>query len=353
MIFSNDKRSKLSNLDIGARTVDRLRRERLQVDDEWSEQIEHGFRWWPYQNAQTIRVVGFDNKFEDLPAWYILISTDLFHVEELNDEVLKVINLMMILSSLSGPVYNEQKGLLSLCSLARTHHEIEDWMLNIISVACVTQAFEAGWWTKELRLKSGLKPAVSSPREGKLKQEFDEIVRAVEVAIIPLGSLQSFWKAEEFELAYNSYMKEPPSVFSTYDENSVAAEFPWGEDSTSLFQLCNESHPIYGSGLFLKQSFIGTSNSTEDGIRLALELNKLELTQRSLGYGFGSYAWNNGLHWISFFPNALYQPNFISNVYHASVSRAHFHTVRFTGKEWTPDSFSPRRSAFFKLRNNF
>ena len=83
------------------------------------------------------------------------------------------------------------------------------------------------------------------------------------------------------------------------------------------------------------QSFPVPSMSEADGIKLALSMNEIELTQRPFGYGFGSYAFRNArLHFTAFLPNALYRPGMLPNIYFSSGQRARELAVHFTGCEW-------------------
>jgi hypothetical protein len=63
------------------------------------------------------------------------------------------------------------------------------------------------------------------------------------------------------------------------------------------------------------QSFPVEATSDADGVKLALSMNGIELTNRPFGYGFGSYAYRDStLNFTSFFPNALYRPGMLPNI---------------------------------------
>ena len=42
----------------GKTLIDQLYSELLHVEEEWSVKTENGFRWWPFDHAQTIDVIG-------------------------------------------------------------------------------------------------------------------------------------------------------------------------------------------------------------------------------------------------------------------------------------------------------
>jgi hypothetical protein len=100
--------------------------------------------------------------------------------------------------------------------------------------------------------------------------------------------------------------------------------------------MADQPHPRYGNGLFVLQSFPIEATSDTDGVKLALFMNGIELTDRPFGYGFGSYAYRDStLNFTSFFPNALYRPGMLLNIYFACAQRAREMSVRVVGSDWT------------------
>ena len=100
-------------------------------------------------------------------------------------------------------------------------------------------------------------------------------------------------------------------------------EFEFEEHSSLCQMMTNQPHPIYGNGLLLLQSFPIVCDSDVDGARLALSMNAAELTEKPLGYGFGSYAYRQStLHFTTFFPNALHRNGLLANLYFSCAQRA-------------------------------
>jgi hypothetical protein len=145
-------------------------------------------------------------------------------------------------------------------------------------------------------------------------------------------------------------MNQPPALLGSAGGAGFTVEFPYGDESSLCQAMGDQPHPRYGNGLFLLQSFPVSGMSKADGAKLALSINEIELTQRPLGYGFGSYAYRDGtLHFTSFFPNALYRPRLLPNIYFSCAQRAREMAVRLTKRDWTPESFAPQRSALGRM----
>jgi hypothetical protein len=118
-------------------------------------------------------------------------------------------------------------------------------------------------------------------------------------------------------------MQKPPTLLATGGGLGFTAEFIYGKDSSICRCMSDESHPVYGSGLTLVQSFPIGNFSAAEGAQVALTLNQVELTRRPSGYGFGSYCFDNGMiHFTSFIPNMAYREGLIPNLFFACAGRA-------------------------------
>jgi len=143
----------------------------------------------------------------------------------------------------------------------------------------------------------------------------------------------------------DGYMNQPPALLANAGGAGFTVEFPYGEQSSLCQTMADQPHPRYGNGLLLLQSFPVAVESDIEGARLALSFNSDELTVKPFGYGFGSYAYRqNTLHFTSFFPNALYRPGMLPNIYFSCAQRAREMSLRLAGADWTQGSFSPRRN---------
>jgi hypothetical protein len=149
-----------------------------------------------------------------------------------------------------------------------------------------------------------------------------------------MGRLASWWSPAEFQDAVDRFMNQPPAVLGTAGGPGFTVEFPYGERTSLCQAKADQRHPRYGNGLFLLQTFPVKATSDTDGVKLALSMNKIELTERPPGYGFGSYAYkDNALHYTSFLPNALYRPGLLTNIYFSCAQRAREMSVRLVGSD--------------------
>lgn len=328
-------------MNFGEQTIEWLYREALQVDDEWAVRMPSGFTWWADKQAQTVQVVGGGLGPDGNPGYMISVRTDFLRSVHLNEKVLDLVNaLWMPFASMSGLVYERETETLRLCSLVRIHAGISAWMNPIISVAACLQIGEARIMADELAGHLGCEVATSGHPMNGVRPEPDQMTELITSLIVPMGKQPSRWKQNEFRQAVDQYMKQPPALIANAGGGGFTVEFPYGRHSS----LCNVSveqvHPMYGNGLFLLQSFATERLSDSEGAKLALTLNTDELGGRSSGYGLGSYAYREGtIHFTSFFPNAMYRPGLLPNVYFACAGRARAMSVRLANQDWTPKSF--------------
>lgn len=321
----------------GMQTISWLYNEQLRVDNEWSEPLEHGFRWWADQNAQTIEVIGHESGPDGIDGYLISVQTELLHSLDLGDpELLSLSAMFMPSASMSGVIYCEETRRLLLASLVRVYDQISSWMNPMISLASALQIGEARMLGPGLASALGAEFSVSGPPNSSLRDTPDELADLIPNLVVPMGQQSSQWLLEDFSGLVEQYMNQPPAVLATPGEAGFTVEFPYGE-MTSLCQVkADVEHPRYGSGLFLLQSFPVSYESEVDGIKLALLLNEIELSEEPFGYGFGSFVYKNDtLNFTSFFPNAMFRPGLLPNIYFTCGRRAQQISARLTGNDWS------------------
>jgi hypothetical protein len=323
-------------MNAGEKTIDRLFREQLRVDPEWSIKLPTGFIWWADRYAQTIEMLGSETNEDGETAYLISTRTEMLRNLELTPGASAGINaLLMCFASMAGPVFDEKTGTLSLCSLVRVHEPIREWMSGLISLASVLQIAEVRIMAPALAKVFGAESAESGHPLNGQRPLPDELAEIVKNLIAPAGRQPCKWLPEEFEQVVNDYMRRPPCRLATNGGLGFTAEFPFGRESSLFRGTGREPHPRYGNGLLLLQSFRADDLSEEEGVRLALALNSAELTENPAGYGFGIYCYREGCaHFTSFLPNAAYRQGLLPNFYYAGASRACHMSILLNSANW-------------------
>lgn len=322
-------------MNVGEQTIDWLFNIGLQVDEQWSVRTPTGFTWWADQNAQTVEIVGEDTGPDGQPGYTIGVRTEMLTDLDLTDAALEALNEgPMRCAAMDGPVYDAEKRTLDLCSLVRVHAEIASWMRILISTAAVLQIAESRMLGPVMADQLGARPAQSAhPKHGPRPQPDDMAFTAG--VFLDQGKQPCTWPAEEFAESVSRFMEQPPAVRAAHDGQSLAVEFPFGEQ-TSLCRLSGEHpHPIYGNGLLIVQRFPLSADTKSKGIRMALDLNDSDLTRQVAGYGFGSYAYvDDMLCFTGFVPNPLRQPGLLPSIYFSCATRAHSMAIRLLNRPW-------------------
>ena len=306
---------------------------------------------WAPPAEPAVEVVGQETGPDGDMGYFVFVRTELVRSLQLGDHELKAINaLLMAFASMAGPVYDQESKTLSLCSLVRVHEAISKWMNLFISVAAVSQIGEARIIGPELAKALGVEQAWSGhPRYG-MRPEPDDMTGMIATLIAPMGRHPSRWSPAEFEDAVDTFMNQPPALLASAGGAGFTVEIPYGDQSSLCQAMADQPHPRYGNGLFLLQSFPLKATSDTEGVKLALSRNKIELNDRPFGYGFGSYAYkDSALHFTSFFPNALYRPGMLPNIYFSCAQRAREMSLRLAGSDWVSTSFTPRCSALGRM----
>lgn len=338
-------------MNTGKQTVEWLFHEQLKIDEKWALRTSNGFRWWADKNVQTVEVIRQMEGPDGEIGYLISVRTELLNSLELSDSALiKLNSFLMPFASMTGPVYDEQNKILSLCSLVRVYDAISQWMNPLISMAAVLQIGEARIVSIELAKMLNAKEALSGHPQHGMRPEPDEVAEFIETLIAPMGQQPSQWTPEEFQEVVDMYMSQPPALLGSAGGPGFTVEFPYGDQSSLCRARADEPHPRYGNGLLLYQSFPVMGKSDTDGAMLALSMNKIELTEEPFGYGFGSYTYRDGMiHFTSFLPNVLYRHGLLPNIFFTCANRAREMSIRLLDTDWDSTSFNPRSSSFGRM----
>ena len=334
-------------MNAGEEVLDFLYSTQLQVDDEWAVRTPNGFVWWAADNAQTVEILREQTLPDGKMGYLVGVRTEMVADVELTDAALAELNeTVMQYASMSGPVYDPETGTVSLCSVVRVHDESPQALGMQLSTAAILQLAEVAIFGEQLAEVSGGRLAVSGHPERGAREQPDEMAYAAARIFSADNREPLRLQEKDFHDAVEQHMMQPPSVGASAGDLGLTVEFPYG-DASSLCQFFgDQDHPLYGNGLLIGQSFPYRVATEAEGIRLALELNRADLTEYPAGDGFGSYLYRDGMVCFNaFIPNLLLRDGILTWEFHSCAARAFSMSVRLLGEEWNDDSFSLDHSA--------
>lgn len=332
-------------MSIGDEVIDFIYSQQLQVDDQWALRRSDGFTWWADRNAQTVEIIGQDTAPDGSPCYLISVRTETSYGLELTDAVAAELNAgPMRFPTLSGPVYDPVTGTLSLCALARVQEQNKQWMEILLGSAAVLQLAEAPIVGERFD-RAGPHTAYSAHPARGLREEPSAMLDAAGV-FVGYGAQPLRLNEADFAAAVAQFMLKPPAVAAATGTEGITVEFPYGEASSMCVFVGSQRHPAFGSGLLIVQRFPSRAESEAAGIRLALELNRLELTGDLTGHGFGSYVYADDMICFNvFIPNGLLRSEVLGSLYYSCAARALVMSERLLGQSWDDDSFTQDHSA--------
>lgn len=311
-------------MNAGEQVVDFLYRTQLQVDDQWAVRTPTGFTWWAAENAQTVEILTGQTSPEGMSGHLVSVRTEMLAGVDLTDELLADLNDgPMQLASLAGPVHDPDTGTLSLCSLALVHEDIAGWMGMLLSTAAILQLAEAHYFGEALAEEHGVHAAISGHPDSGVRQEPDEMTFAAQRIFHEANREPLLLAESDFADAVTEFMRQPPSLGASSGDLGLTVEFPYGDGSSLCQFSAEEEHPLYGNGLLVVQRFPYLAPSQSAGIRLALDLNRADLTGFPAGYGLGSYFYDDGMICFNaFLPNLLLRDGVLPSFYFSCATRA-------------------------------
>ena len=322
-------------LNIAEQTIDWIRTEHLQADEQWSYLLPTGFSWWADQYLQTVEFLCEETGPSGESGYLVCVRTELLRDLDLTDTALDEINaLPMRCASLSGPVYDVPARRLDLWSLVRVTDDNGGWVRYLLGAAAVTQLAEARMLAPLLAQAVGARTATSEHPESGFRAVPDQMAYAAGV-FVKSGDQACAWTEAEFhEIGEGDPATRAAGL-------TVSVDFPFGEQTSQCRILGNQPHPLYGNGLLVLQEFPITAQSEADGVRLALSMNAADLTKQVTGYGLGSYAYADGaIHFSGFVPNALHRAGLLAGLVTSCAARAQTLEARFAEGTWDADAFS-------------
>ena len=334
-------------MNAGQQVLDFLYSTQLQVDDEWAVRTPNGFTWWAAESAQTVEIIGEETSPDGMTGYLVRVRTEMVAGLELSDAAAAELNeSVMRFASMSGPAYDADTQTLSLCCLARVHDEIAPWMGMLLSTAAVLQLAEVHFYGQEIAEHHGGHLAISGHPDRGVRQEPDEMAFAAIRLFNPANRQPLQLQESDFEAAVTDYMMQPPSVGASAGGLGLTVEFPYGDASSLCQFLGGQDHPLLGNGLLILQRFPHSAPSEADGIRLALDFNRVDLGEHPSGYGFGSYVYvDDTICFNGFIPNILLRDGILPSFFYSCATRALSMSERLLGKGWNENSFTLDHSA--------
>jgi hypothetical protein len=236
----------MSKPNAGEQVLDFLYTTQLQVDDQWAVRAADGFTWWAAENAQVVEIIGEDTSPDAMTGYLVSVRTEMLSGIELTDAALNELNRgPMKFASMAGPVYDSGTGTVSLCTLARVHEEIAEWMGMLLSTAAVLQLAESHFFGAQMAEHQGAHVAVSGHPERGVRQEPDEMIHAAARIFSRENREPLRLKESDFAETVEQFMMAPPSMGASAGGLGLTVEFPFG-DITSLCQFIGDKeHPLY------------------------------------------------------------------------------------------------------------
>jgi len=328
-------------MNAGEKVLDRLYSRDFQCDAEWSIRKPNTFRWWAAEHAQTVWIEKEVSPQPGQTGYVVSIATDFIRGIKVPEHLVpSPLKPMMCFASMATPIWLPEKGEIRLVSKMVVHEQNWELAAVLLSHSGLLQIYDAKKQAHVLaELCEGV-PNKSGPKADHLREPFDEMASAVEKLFVPLGKEKGKWTEQEFTETVEKYMHNPPCIMASGGGQGLTGEFVHG-DGTSLFRIFgDEKHPWLGNGLVVTQMFPVPKMTENELIRMAIQLNQIEVVEGPWGYGFGSYWTKNDLlvH-NAFYPNAAYLKGLLPNLYFSAANRAKHICKMITGKEWTSESF--------------
>jgi hypothetical protein len=306
---------KKKNSDLGLATVDYLR-ERYQLEEEWIEERERGFRWWPAELEQeTWAEPASDDGGR--PTWRVHTRTDLLCEVEAGSRAVEWLGSMAHQAgSLSAPVI-EDGGRVRLATSVYLHDQNVAWTWPLLAWIGLLQVHEARQWARSADAAGIAKAGWSAhPRTGP-REEPDELTSAVSVHLRPRGNEPSLFDGSDIEDCLG-ILQRSQAVHATEDASGLTAQMRFGS-RTSLVQLRPDSaHSLLGNGLRVLLSLpLGAADAA-----FALELNRRELVEPTRTALRGSWVPSStALTFSAFYPNAVWQEGLAVNLLLGTILR--------------------------------
>ncbi len=320
--------------DLGLRVVDEIGHS-CTIDDEWTIQTARGYEWW----GKDLRTcVWSESGFHDdgFEVFRLHAQTDLLRDFDPTTENLERLNAVAALATTSAYLVDEEAGTVRLAASMYVHEETAFCFRRAFQLVTAMQAADAQIRAEVLATATGATVAATLHPASGPRTTQDDMLDLFRDVVTPYGARPCRWVGDEMERVWRAIRASPFTVLSLGGGSGFSAEFPF-QSRTSLLQvLTGEAHPQVGNGVTLLLR-LPMLVDRDDGLRLAAELTRREVTDATEAHLLGAWCWRrDGLVHVSFLPNVwhVFDTGDLFNIALAMAHRARWVAETFYGDDW-------------------
>lgn len=296
----------------------------LQIPQEWLQDREEGFSWWPGQLAQ--RVWTEEGLFRNSTTYYRLhAEIDLFRGGRQREQLRTAMEREMDESHLSALVYDKGSDIFKLHSSVYAESEIAHWICKLFHAAAALQIAQA--YDIAARTSATMHPSLAAsqhPTRG-AREEEDAVVGNALTRFTYDGRLDSRWIGNDEWRDVEWALERQAQSWEKTDLKSCKAYFYWSPEPEKTIVLSissEEPHSVLGNGLQFTLT-VPLKLSENHVAMMALELNGYERDSWLKTHMLGSWCNHNGqLGFRMFVPNSLHQEGVLRELSVTMASRA-------------------------------
>jgi hypothetical protein len=297
----------------------------LEIDDKWSRWNGRGFEWWGYNLRQRVwATADFDDDSFSLYRIYA-VSDAVCDVQKSQAEVDRILSSFGMMAIGASWVFDPSTKTVKLWTAMTAHDQTAEWVTRTLGGFAILQAIEAVDRAEVIAKMVGGKVDNSTHPISGSRTEIDDMYGVLDDVFRPKGQLPSPWNGSE-ELNEIRETLNQGNCLSMGDENGLSAEFPFGDETSLLKVLTEESNPWIGSGvgIFLQLPIWTSENEAS---LVAGAFNRAEADDKCLSYFTGSWCSKQVgeeymVAFATFIPAVFHQPLLLTNFVFSATRRA-------------------------------
>lgn len=300
----------------------------LQIDDARMQWVDGGFDWWPGRFKVSIRA--HEGKSEEVcGSWKLSATTDFLKNVKISDpEIRKSIDTFSMLAPsfawVYAPVellerYNmENQERVWFSSSVYLREDNIQWLPNFFACMILLQPVYA---EKDYEVMAQIlkgSPDTSSPNDTDDEEFQDEILLVPRDIYAAIGQQANRYAGTEELITLGDKIGRSDMCFGSSNETGATFETPIGAESALIQLHTDQPHPALGQGLLATltmPSILSQADAAEScmwnnltqtiGWSDVPHLGTWRARERTEGQYYCAYS--------TFFPNALYNVNIITN----------------------------------------